>query len=205
MPVVSTQHDADARKILCLAHKVVKVDALASDLLSPNSELGDELSCMTALVCPLQWHLEGAVSRTRTRDTLHAVAHPVDVKGDGLVAHARHGIGDSEDVRSGISRKPRGEGVARVKRKGVDGYRGGYRALLSLTLGVGSRGEYLHVNRPSRGEVGSKVQGVRPRRHIGDDLLQELRCPSTDGQVNSCLNARRSLVVVCRHVSVGVG
>ena len=67
---------------------------------------------MTALMCPLERYLEGAVSRTRTCDALHAVAHPIDVEGDGLVAYARHGIGDSEDVRGGISRQTRGEGVA---------------------------------------------------------------------------------------------
>ena len=44
-----------------------------------------------------------------------------------------------------------------------------------------------------------------PADTSGDGLLQELRCPSTDGQADSRLHARRRLVVVCRHVSVGVG
>lgn len=57
MPVVSTQHNADARKVLRLAYVVVKVDALATDLLSSNGEFGDELSCVTALVCPLEGYL----------------------------------------------------------------------------------------------------------------------------------------------------
>ena len=58
---------------------------------------------MTALVCPLERYLEGAVSRTRTCDALHAVAHPIDVEGDGLVANPSDSIGDSQDVRCSVA------------------------------------------------------------------------------------------------------